>query len=248
MLEQKYHKPWMFAFRPIPELRKKGGKGILNPINMLNSQYMFDPLPDVDPETEVKSMTQKEYNRTVVYKLQPRSRGISPEDQYSEKGLTAPEIVLTNEPPSMGTEWRNNFYPEEHMEVGYSPLHKVLNLKVKETRLQRQSTIPGGNVLPLTYEQKLIIICRRLGKSGECNAGRPDRTIFEELKERFWYKSIESKANSPKEKAIRYQRLWFFYHIYETMEALRSRTKKCNWRPWLDEEIELCAQARTTIR
>jgi hypothetical protein len=140
----------------------------------------------------------------------------------------------------MGQEWRKDFYPEEHMEMGYSPLHKVLNLRVKETRLQRHSTIPGGNVLPLTYVQRLIIICRRLAKTGECNAGRPDRTVFEELKERFWYKSIESKANSPKEKAIRYQRLWFFYHVYETMEALRSRTKKCNWRPWLDEEIDLC--------
>jgi hypothetical protein len=27
------------------------------------------------------------------------------------------------------------------------------------------------------------------------------------------------------------------------MEALRSRTKRCNWRPWLDEEIELCASS-----
>ena len=86
----------------------------------------------------------------------------------------------------MGQEWRKDFYPEEHLEMGYSPLHKVLNLRVKETRLQRHSTIPGGNVLPLTYVQRLIIICRRLAKTGECNSGRPDRTVFEELKERFW--------------------------------------------------------------
>ena len=131
-----------------------------------------------------------------VYKNIPRHRGLCPEEQYSKRWPKLEDLRLTIEPPSMGSTWREEFYPEDYLDPEYCPVHKLLNLKVKEAKLQSRSTKPGGNVQPLNYDQRVIICCRRLAKSaGNSYNGRPDRSLLEDLKERFWYKSIYANAH-----------------------------------------------------
>ena len=166
MFEGKYHRQWMFKYRPGPDLLKKGGRGMFNPKNMLLNTEDFDNLPDNSIGVENKGITKEDLIKMYVYKNIPRQRGLCPEEQYSKRWPKLEDLRLTAEPPSMGSTWREEFYPEDYLDPEYGPIHKLLNLKVKEGRLQSRSSKPGGNVQPLTYDQRAIIVCRRLAKSG----------------------------------------------------------------------------------
>ena len=183
------------------------------------------------------------------YKCNPRSRNFSPEDQYYNPHWVQPDLSLTLEIPTMvqrnqhllENKWRERFYPEDHVDPGNSRVHKVISLRIKETKHQRKSTIPGGYLLPFTYEQRVMIVCRRLAKTGDPMLGRPDRLVFEDFKEKFWYTSIyhkEKKGSSAY--GHKHMKAWFFFHVYETLEALKERAKASTWRPNNDAIIDMC--------
>ena len=92
------------------------------------------------------------------YKCNLRTRNLSPEDQYYNPHWVQPDLNLTVEMPIlMGESWRKRFYPEDHADSGYPRVQKIVSLKIKEAKHQRQSTIPGGYLLPFTYEQRVMI-------------------------------------------------------------------------------------------
>jgi hypothetical protein len=137
--------------------------------------------------------------------------------------------------------WRERFYPEDHEDPGNSRVHKIISLKIKEAKHQRQSTIPGGYLLPLTYEQRVMIVCRRLAKTGDPILGRPDRLVFEEFKEKFWYTSVYHKERKGSAQlGYKHMKAWFFFHVYETLEALKERAKTSTWRPNNETTIDMC--------
>ena len=183
MFEEKYHRSWMYCFRPA-EMQKKTDKfNLYDPKNLMECVEDLDPLPDRPVGSETKILTKNEFDRMSVYVKTPRERRISPEFQYSRKGLTFPDLELVQEPPSMGN-WRNTFYPENHLGLGYSPVHKLLSFRQKEAKLQRQSLLPNGGDLRLSYEHSVLITARRLIKSGrDPNQGSPERQLFEDFKE-----------------------------------------------------------------
>ncbi len=134
---------------------------------------------------ETKVLTKAEFDRMSVYVKTPRERRISPECQYSPKGIAFPDLELVQEPASMGN-WRNEFAPENHLGLGYNPVHKLLMFRQKEARLQRQSLLPLGGKLRLSYEHLVLMTARRLIKSGrDINLGSPDRELFGSFKEKF---------------------------------------------------------------
>ncbi len=149
---------------------------------MINSRENYDPLPDRSDYVEVKKLKKSEFQRFNTY---CRERGISPEDIYKYNNLTLPNLILEKEPDFMG-EWRHTFSPEQFMEKGFSPLHKLLSFSIKQNRLQASSTLREGSNKVFTYEKIVLITARRLIKSGEPSLGRPQRVLFEDFKEKFW--------------------------------------------------------------
>ena len=137
--------------------------------------------------------------------------------------------------------WRNEFCPETHLGLGYSPVHKLLMFRQKEARLQRQSLSPLGGKLRLSYEHLVLMTARRLIKSGrDINLGSPDRELFETFKEKFWFQSIYKSHHGKLEKQVSLQKAWFFFHVYETVENYKARCTAKSWRPWLDPVIDVC--------
>ena len=197
MFEVQLHRAWMFSYRPELDKRKLGNK-VFSPTHMMNSRENYDPLPDRPDYVEVKKLKKSEYQRLNTYCKSPRERSISPEDIYKSNNLTLPNLVLEREPEFMGR-WRQGFNPEEFMEEGFSPLHKLLSFSIKQNRLQTSSTLHGGSNKVFTYEQIVLITARRLIKSGEPSLGRPQRMLLEDFKEKFWYKSIYCNSRDNKQ-------------------------------------------------
>ena len=227
----------------------KTNKALLSAKNMLGSRENFDPLPDIPIDYETKELSAEEHSVMMSYKCNPRSRNFSPEDQYYNPHWVQPDLNLTVEIPMMvqgnqhllENKWRERFHPEDHEDPGNSRVHKVISLRIKEAKHQRKSTIPGGYLLRFTYEQRVMIVCRRLAKTGDPILGRPDRLVFEDFKERFWYTSIyhkERKASA--EKGFKHMKAWFFFHVYETLEALKERAKTSTRHLNNETIIDMC--------
>ena len=82
---------------------------------------------------------------------------------------------------------------------------------------------------------------RRLIKSGrDINLGSPDRELFENFKEKFWFQSIYKSHHGKLEKQVSAQKAWFFFHVYETVENYKTRCTSTSWRPWADPVIDVC--------
>ena len=179
----------------------KSNKALLSAKSMLGSRENFDPLPDIPLDYETKELSAEEHTTMMSYKCNPRTRNLSPEDQYYNPHWVQPILNLTSDIPTgvqrnqhlLESNWRERFYPEDHEDPGNSRVHKVISLRIKEGRHQRKSTFSGGYLLPFTYEQRVMIVSRRLAKTGDPMLGRPDRLVFEDFKERFWYTSIYHK-------------------------------------------------------
>ena len=162
--------------------------------------------------------------------MMARRRGISPEDRFTREGEDAPDVGLTEEPARMGSEWRKDFYPEDYIEEGHGNLNKLLAFKSKEGRCQAKSKREDSHLIHLSYESMVRITARRLAKSGYPTQGRPNKPLYEEFKEKFFWRRNYKGPD---------QRAWFFYHVHEVLNNLKERTKMANWRPWLDPEIDL---------
>ena len=230
MFDRRHHKPFFTSYRPSLDLSKKGGKSLYTLEHRLRLPQNWDPLPDWDESYENKKVNQEEAFNVGTYPMMARRRGISPEDRFSREGKDVPDIGLTEEPARMGSEWRKDFYPEDYIEEGHGNLNKLLAFKSKEGRCQAKSKREDSHLIHLSYESMVRITARRLAKSGYPTQGRPNKPLYEEFKEKFFWRRNYKGPD---------QRAWFFYHVHEVLNNLKERTKMANWRPWLDPEIDL---------
>ena len=115
IFEEKDHRSWMYSFRPAVHLKRTGKLDMFNPKNLVECTEDLDPLPDRPVGFETKSLTKSEFDKMNVYAKTPRERRISPECQYSTKGILLPDLQLVQEPSSMGN-WRDSFCLEAQLE------------------------------------------------------------------------------------------------------------------------------------
>jgi hypothetical protein len=158
--------------------------------------------------------------------------GISPEDRFRTTGETEPEPLLMAEPSYMGTKWRRNFNPEDHVSTG--PVAKLVRNKEKQTLLAAYSDFPGPNKVKFDYWALVRLVAGRLLRAGGSKTQlRPSRSLYESLKESFFHNRVNRKTAD--------QRAWFFTHVRQTIMRMKHRYVQKDYRPWEDPEIDMGA-------
>ncbi len=88
-------------------------------VEMRDSKYIWDDAPDPPVrEIPVKRLTAVEARHFETFGAVPRTLGISLEDRFGEDGENEPLLWLKKEPARVGSTWRKNFKPEDHVTEG----------------------------------------------------------------------------------------------------------------------------------
>ena len=225
MFNVKDHRHWMGRFRAMQQY--KVDKGLFTSKSMLESPENFDPLPDLPLVYDTKEMSSEELDHMKGYKSYRSTRNMCPELKFTSPNYVPPTALVNNLTPEhhllIGNRWRERFYPEDYMEADSSPLHKLLSFKIKQNKRQARASTPERANLVFSYEELVLMTARRLIKTGDPTFGRPNRLIFEDFKERFWYSSVYHKhKDASVEKLNCYKKAWFFFHVYETIESYKE--------------------------